>query len=71
LKHVLSIYIGNKEKRKEHQPKLHIEGEGIPKARSTQCNKMLQYSGMDWNYLAQDRDKWRTLTNTVMNLQVA
>jgi hypothetical protein len=25
---------------------------------------------MDWIDLAQDRDQWRTLVNTVMNLQV-
>jgi hypothetical protein len=26
--------------------------------------------GMDWIELAQNRDKWRTLVNAVMNLQV-
>jgi transcription termination factor 2 len=26
--------------------------------------------GMDWIDLAQDRDQWRTLVNTVMNLRV-
>jgi hypothetical protein len=26
--------------------------------------------GMDWIKLAQDRDRWRTLVNAVMNLQV-
>jgi hypothetical protein len=26
--------------------------------------------GMDWIDLAQDRDEWRTLVNTVMNLRV-
>jgi hypothetical protein len=26
--------------------------------------------GMDWIDLAQDRDQWRTLVNTVMNLLV-
>jgi hypothetical protein len=28
------------------------------------------WDGMDWNYLAQDRDQWMTLVNTVMNLGV-
>jgi hypothetical protein len=28
------------------------------------------WGGMDWIDLAQDRDQWRTLMNTVMNLQV-
>jgi hypothetical protein len=27
------------------------------------------WSGMDWIDLAQDRDQWRALVNTVMNLQ--
>jgi hypothetical protein len=26
--------------------------------------------GMDWIDLAQDRDQWRALVNTVMNLQI-
>jgi hypothetical protein len=28
------------------------------------------WGGMEWINLAQDRDKWRALLNTVMNLQV-
>jgi hypothetical protein len=28
------------------------------------------WDGMDWIELAQDRDQWRTLVNTVMNLPV-
>ena len=27
--------------------------------------------GMDWIDLAQDRDRWRTVANAVMNLRVA
>jgi len=26
--------------------------------------------GMDWNDLAEDRDRWRTIVNAVMNLRV-
>jgi hypothetical protein len=28
------------------------------------------WDGMDWIYLAQDKDQWRALVNAVMNLQV-
>jgi hypothetical protein len=26
--------------------------------------------GMDWIYMAQDRDQWRALLNMVLNIQV-
>jgi hypothetical protein len=32
--------------------------------------KEIGWDGMDWIELAQDRDRWRTLVNTVMNLRV-
>jgi hypothetical protein len=28
------------------------------------------WCGMDWTDLAQDKDRWRALVNTVMNLRV-
>jgi hypothetical protein len=28
------------------------------------------WNGVDWIYMAQDRDPWRALVNTVLNLQV-
>jgi hypothetical protein len=30
----------------------------------------IAWAGMDWIELAQDRDQWRDLVNTVMNLRV-
>jgi hypothetical protein len=30
----------------------------------------IEWDGMDWLVLAQDRDQWRALVNTVMNLWV-
>jgi hypothetical protein len=32
--------------------------------------KKIGWDGMDWIDLAQDRDRWRVLVNTVMNLRV-
>jgi hypothetical protein len=32
--------------------------------------KGIGWDGMDWINLAQDRDQWRALVNTVMNLWV-
>jgi hypothetical protein len=47
---------------------------GRPRRRWEENIKMdLQEVGcgdMDWIELAQDRDRWRTLMNTVMNLRV-
>jgi hypothetical protein len=31
----------------------------------------IEWDGMDWIYLAQDRDQWRASLKTVMNLWVA
>jgi hypothetical protein len=28
------------------------------------------FGGVDWIHMAQDRDQWRALMNTIMNLQV-
>jgi hypothetical protein len=30
----------------------------------------IEWGGVDWIYLAQDRDKWRALVNMVMNLRI-
>jgi hypothetical protein len=32
--------------------------------------RKIGWGGMDWIDLAQDRDQWRTLVNTVVNLRV-
>jgi hypothetical protein len=31
---------------------------------------LIGWDGMDWIILAQDRDQWKALVNTVMNLRV-
>jgi len=44
---------------------------GRPRRRWEDSIKMdlqeVRYGGMDWNELSQDRDRWRTLVNAVMN----
>jgi len=30
----------------------------------------VEYGRMDWNDMAQDRDRWRALVTAVMNLQI-
>jgi hypothetical protein len=53
------------------------EGErplGRPRRRWEDNNRIdlrkIGWGGMDWIDLAQDRDQWRTLVNTVLNLRV-
>jgi hypothetical protein len=47
---------------------------GRPRRRWVDNIKMvlrhIEWDGMDWIDLAQDRDQWRALVNTVMNLRV-
>jgi hypothetical protein len=30
----------------------------------------IEWDGVDWIHMAQDRDQWRALVNTVLNLRV-
>jgi len=54
----------------------HVENSplGRPRSRWEDNIKMdheeIGCGGMDWVELAQDRDRWRTLVNAVMNLRV-
>jgi hypothetical protein len=43
---------------------------GRPRHRWVDNIREIGSDGMDWIDLAQDRDQWRALVNTVMNLRV-
>jgi hypothetical protein len=47
---------------------------GRPRRRWEDNNKIVLqevgWGGMDWINLAQDKDRWRALVNTVLNLRV-
>jgi hypothetical protein len=47
---------------------------GRPRCRWVENIKMdlrvIKWDGMDWIDVAQDRDQWRALVNTVMNFQL-
>jgi len=32
--------------------------------------KQMQWEGMDWFGMAEDRDKWQAVSNVVMNIQI-
>jgi hypothetical protein len=47
---------------------------GRPRHRSVNnikmCRREIEWDGMDWIDLAEDRDQWRVVVNTVMNFRV-
>jgi hypothetical protein len=43
---------------------------GRPRHRWVDYIKLIGWYGMDWIDLAEDRDRWKALVNTVMNLRV-
>jgi len=47
-------------KGRDHSEDLSVDGKII-----------LRWKIVDWLYLSQDRDQWRAVVNTVMNLQVS
>jgi hypothetical protein len=43
---------------------------GRPRRRWEDNIKEIGFGDVDWIHLAQDKDRWRALVNTVMNLRV-
>jgi hypothetical protein len=58
------VWCGDLRKR-NHLEDLDIDGRIILKSVFKKWD-----GGMDWNYLAQGRDRWRALVNAIFNLQI-
>jgi hypothetical protein len=43
---------------------------GRPRRRWVDNTREIEWGGIDWIDQAQDRDQWRAVVNTVMNLRV-
>jgi hypothetical protein len=64
-KNAYRILVGKPEG-KDHWEDLYIGEKIILKC----IFREIGWGGVDWIDLAEDRDQWRTLVNTVMNLQI-
>jgi hypothetical protein len=62
------------EKKKAYMMLVGMSEENRPKRRWVDNIKMnlreIRWDGIDWIDVCQDRDQWRTLVNTLMNLRV-
>jgi hypothetical protein len=52
-------------KERQHSDDLDVDGRII-----LMDVKGIIWQGVDWNHMAQDADRWRTLVNTIMNFRV-
>lgn len=50
---------------KDHFGELVVGGRHVKVGR-----KKIEWDGVDWIHLAQDREKWRAVTQSLMNLRV-
>jgi hypothetical protein len=50
--------------------RVHWEEQDVRRWTILKCLREIGWDGMDWIDLAQDRDQWRALVNTVINLLV-
>jgi hypothetical protein len=57
---------GRKPERKDHEEDIGVDGSII----FIMDLREIRFEIMDWIHLAQDREKWRALVKSVMNLRV-
>jgi hypothetical protein len=48
----------------------HLEDQGVDEDWIKMDLREIGLGGVEWIHLAQDRDRWRTVVNAVMNLRV-
>jgi len=36
-----------------------------------ECNIIIGWEAVDWMHVSQDKDQWRTIVNTVINIRVS
>jgi hypothetical protein len=65
MKNAHNILVGKLEKRRPLGRHRYIREDNI-----RMDLREIVWEGVDWLHLAQDRDQWRALVNTVMNLLV-
>jgi hypothetical protein len=53
-----------------HKERDHWEDQDVGGGNIKMDLEEIEWGGMDWIDLTQDRDKWRALVNTVINLRV-
>jgi hypothetical protein len=46
------------------------EDQGVDGRMGQKWSLEIMVGGVEWNYLAQDRDRWQAFLNTVMNIRI-
>jgi hypothetical protein len=64
MRNVYKIFVGKPEKRPLGKPRRRWEDNIGMDLRE------IRWEGVYWSHLAQDRDQWRAVVNTVMNFRV-
>jgi hypothetical protein len=65
-RHAYQVFVGGELRDRTHLKDLGVDGKITLKWIFKKWEE-----GMDWIYLAQDRDRWRAVVNEVMNLRVS